>query len=68
MDYLVLKGIAATRLVAKGFGESNPLIKETEINKMKAKSPEWEAAHQKNRRTALKIVGESEIQIINSGK
>lgn len=68
VDYLVSKGIASARLVAKGFGESNPLIKESEINKMKAKSPEWEAAHQKNRRTALKIVGESEIQIINNGK
>lgn len=68
VDYLVSKGILATRLVAKGFGESNPLIKEVDINKMKKKSPEWEAAHQKNRRTALKIVGESEIQIINSGK
>ena len=68
VDYLVLKGIAATRLIPKGFGESNPLIKESEINKMKKKSPEWEAAHQRNRRTALKVIGESEIQIINKGK
>lgn len=68
VDYLVSKGIAAERLQAKGYGESNPLIKESEINKMKKKSPEWEAAHQKNRRTALKIIGESEIQIINSGQ
>lgn len=68
VDYLVSKGIAATRLKAKGFGESNPLIKEADINKLKKKSPEWEAAHQKNRRTALKVVGESEINIINTGK
>ena len=68
VDYLVSKGILSTRLFPKGFGESNPLIKESEINKLKKKSPEWEAAHQKNRRTALKIVGESEIQIINTGK
>jgi OOP family OmpA-OmpF porin len=68
VDYLISKGIAAERLRSKGFGETNPLIKESEINKMKKKSPEWEAAHQKNRRTALKVIGESEIQIINSGK
>ena len=42
--------------------------KEVDINKLKAKSPEWEAAHQKNRRTALKVVGESKITIINKGK
>ena len=41
---------------------------EAEINKMKPKSPEWEAGHQKNRRTALKVVGESKINIINKGK
>ena len=68
VDYLVSKGIASSRLMPKGFGESNPLIKEAVINKMKKKSPEWEAAHQKNRRTALKIVGESEIKIINKGE
>ena len=68
VDYLVSKGIVATRLTAKGFGEANPLIKEAVINKLKKKSPEWEAAHQKNRRTALKVIGETEINIINSGK
>ncbi len=68
VDYLVSKGIAASRLMPKGFGETNPLVKEAVINKMKKKSPEWEAAHQKNRRTALKIVGESEIKIINKGE
>jgi outer membrane protein OmpA-like peptidoglycan-associated protein/tetratricopeptide (TPR) repeat protein len=68
VDYLISKGIAAERLKSKGFGETNPLIKESEINKMKKKSPEWEAAHQKNRRTALKVIGESEIKIINSGQ
>jgi outer membrane protein OmpA-like peptidoglycan-associated protein len=68
VDYLVSKGIAASRLRSKGYGETNPLIKDDEINKMKKKSPEWEAAHQKNRRTALRIVGESEIKIINKGK
>lgn len=68
VDYLISKGIKASRLTSKGWGETNPLIKDDEINKLQAKSPEWEAAHQKNRRTALKVVGESEIKIINKGQ
>jgi outer membrane protein OmpA-like peptidoglycan-associated protein/tetratricopeptide (TPR) repeat protein len=68
VDYLVSKGIDASRLRAKGYGETNPLIKDEEIKKMKPKSEEWEAAHQKNRRTALRVVGESEIKIINKGQ
>jgi outer membrane protein OmpA-like peptidoglycan-associated protein len=68
VDYIVSKGVPAERLTAKGFGETNPLIKEAEINKLKKKSPEWEAAHQRNRRTALKVVGESQIKIINKGQ
>jgi OmpA-OmpF porin, OOP family len=68
VDYLLSKGIEVARLRSKGNGETNPLITDAEINKLKAKSPEWEAAHQKNRRTALRIVGESEIKIINKGK
>jgi len=68
VDYVISKGIKAERLVSKGWGETNPLITEAEIKKMKPKSEEWEAAHQKNRRTALKVLGESEIKIINSSK
>ncbi|HRD39614.1 MAG TPA: OmpA family protein, partial [Bacteroidia bacterium] len=68
VDYVISKGIKAERLVSKGWGETNPLVTEAEINKMKPKSEEWEAAHQKNRRTALKVLGESEIKIINSSK
>lgn len=68
VDYLVSKGIAKSRLVAKGWGETQPIIKEEEINKMVPKSPEFEAAHQKNRRTAFKVVGESTINIINKAK
>ncbi len=68
VDYLISKGIAQKRLFAKGLGETNPLIKEVDINKMVKKSPEWEAAHQKNRRTALKVVGETDIKIINKGQ
>jgi len=68
VDYLISKGIESARLIPKGWGESKPLITEAEINKMKAKSPEWEAAHQKNRRTSLVVVGESKINIINKGQ
>jgi OmpA-OmpF porin, OOP family len=68
VDYLVSKGVARNRLKSKGNGETKPLITDEEINKLVPKSPEWEAAHQKNRRTALRIVGESQINIINKGK
>lgn len=68
VDYVISKGIKAERLVSKGWGETNPLVTEDEIKKMTPKSEEWEAAHQKNRRTALKVLGESEIKIINSSK
>lgn len=68
VDYVISKGIKAERLVSKGWGETNPLVTEAEIKKMTPKSEEWEAAHQKNRRTALKVLGESEIKIINSSK
>jgi hypothetical protein len=32
---------------------------------MVPKSEEFEAAHQKNRRTAFRVIGESKINIIN---
>lgn len=68
VDYLISKGIKESRLKPKGWGETNPLVTEAEIKKLTSKSPEWEAAHQKNRRTALKVIGESEIKIINKGQ
>jgi outer membrane protein OmpA-like peptidoglycan-associated protein/tetratricopeptide (TPR) repeat protein len=68
VDYLISKGIKKDRLMAKGWGETQPIIPEAEINKMVPKSPEFEAAHQKNRRTAFKVVGESDLKIINKTK
>ncbi len=68
VDYLISKGIAKSRMIANGYGETKPIIPESEINAMVAKSPEWEAAHQKNRRTAFKVIGESTINIINKAK
>lgn len=56
MDYLVQKGIEKKRLIAKGYFNTQLLISDEEINKLKTKS-EKEEAHQKNRRTVFVIVG-----------
>ncbi len=60
VDYLISKGIAADRLVAKGYGESSPLITDKDINALPTKD-EQEAAHQKNRRTAFRPIKEGQI-------
>jgi outer membrane protein OmpA-like peptidoglycan-associated protein/tetratricopeptide (TPR) repeat protein len=67
VDYLILKGIAADRLVATGYGESKPLITEADIKKMPTKE-EQEAAHQKNRRTAFRPIKEGVIMDKWEGK
>ncbi len=64
VTYLIKKGIKAERLKPTGYGETKPLISDEEIAKMVPKSPEFEAAHQKNRRTAFKVIGESALKII----
>jgi OOP family OmpA-OmpF porin len=68
VDYIISKGINKARILSNGYGETRPIITEAEINAMVEKSPEWEAAHQKNRRTAFKVTGESSINIINKTK
>ena len=65
VDYMISKGISKTKIHAKGYGETKPIIQQSEIDKMVPKSEEFEAAHQKNRRTAFRVVGESKINIIN---
>jgi peptidoglycan-associated lipoprotein len=56
VDFLVKeKGIAAERLVAKGYGKTQLLVSDAEIKKAKTKQ-EQEALHQKNRRTSFKIL------------
>lgn len=55
VDYLLSKGIGKERIVAKGYGEQQPFIKEEEINKMNSEN-EKEKAHQLNRRTEIKII------------
>lgn len=55
VDYLESKGIPADRMVAKGYGESQPLISDAEIAKLPTKQ-EKEAAHQVNRRTTFRVL------------
>ena len=55
VDYLISHGIDSKRLEYKGYGESTPLIPDSEINKMKTNS-EKEDAHQQNRRTEFKVL------------
>lgn len=56
MDYLVNNGIEKKRLTAKGYFNTQLLISDEEINKLKSKS-EKEEAHKKNRRTVFVITG-----------
>ena len=68
VDYILSKGIEKKRIMATGYGETKPIIPEAEINKMVPKSEEFETAHQKNRRTAFRVIGETNINIINKTK
>jgi OmpA-OmpF porin, OOP family len=68
VDYLIAHGISKKRVVAKGYGESKPIIAQDIIDQMIPDSPEFEAAHQKNRRTAFRIIGETNLSIINDSK
>lgn len=52
VDYLISKGIAADRLIPIGHGETQPLIQHAET----------EEEHQKNRRTVLRTISETEIK------
>ncbi|NQX97802.1 MAG: OmpA family protein [Flavobacteriales bacterium] len=55
VDYLIEKGIATSRLVSKGYGETKLIKSDTKIAKLKFKEDK-EAAHQENRRTEFKII------------
>ncbi len=67
VEYLLGKGIPPERLIARGYGETQPLVSDAEIEKIPVKEDK-EAAHQKNRRTAFKVIGESKIKIITNSK
>ena len=55
VDYLVTKGITKDRLIAKGYGETQLMVSDADIEKM-ATEEEKEAGHQQNRRTEFKII------------
>lgn len=54
-DYVISKGIDASRLSYKGYGETKPVYSDEYINGLSTEK-EKEAAHQANRRTEYKIV------------
>lgn len=58
VTYLLSKGITKERLLPTGYGETKPLVSDEEIAKMVPKGEEFEAAHQKNRRTAFRVIKE----------
>jgi outer membrane protein OmpA-like peptidoglycan-associated protein len=55
VDYISSKGIDADRLIARGYGESQLLISDEEINKLPTEEAR-EQAHQRNRRTEFKVI------------
>ncbi|MBS1636554.1 MAG: OmpA family protein [Bacteroidetes bacterium] len=61
VDYLISKGIKKERLIPKGYGETQPLVSDEEIAKLEPKSDAFEAAHQKNRRTAFRVISEGKL-------
>lgn len=58
--YLITKGIAAERLRATGYGESQPIVPNDHPDG--SDNPEGRA---KNRRTDFKIIGVVDAEIIN---
>jgi len=61
VNYIVSKGIEADRLIARGYGESQLLISDEEINKLPTEESR-EAAHQRNRRTEFKVIEYNKVE------
>jgi OmpA-OmpF porin, OOP family len=61
VDYLISKGIAKERLIAKGYGETKPIYDDKAVLAKPTKE-EQEVLHQKNRRTAFRIIGEGTLK------
>ena len=60
VKYLTSLGIASDRMVPRGYGETNLLITDEEINKLSTEE-EREAAHQLNRRTDFIVLSEDYV-------
>jgi peptidoglycan-associated lipoprotein len=61
VSYIVSKGIEQGRLVARGYGESQLLISDDEINKLPSEEAK-EQAHQRNRRTEFKVTEYNKVE------
>lgn len=73
VDYLIGKGIPKEKLIPQGYGETEPIpgFECAEIEKLKKKDKvKYEEMHQKNRRTAFRIVKEDDPNspVLESGK
>ena len=62
VNYLIHRGIKSERMRPTGYGENEPLISDEQISLMVPESEEFEAAHQKNRRTAFKVIKEDPLK------
>jgi outer membrane protein OmpA-like peptidoglycan-associated protein len=57
VNYLISKGVNKEQLIGKGYGETEPIITEEEINKYRRTDKrEYERLHSQNRRDVLKIL------------
>jgi outer membrane protein OmpA-like peptidoglycan-associated protein len=64
VNYLISKGIAKDRMVAKGYGESKPLENCTGLDGCSNESNSDDCpCHQKNRRTEFKILSDKPIEV-----
>jgi len=61
VDYIVSKGIDSERLIARGYGESQLLLTDEEINKLASEEAK-ESAHQRNRRTEFKVTEYNKVE------
>ena len=56
-QYFIRRGVPEFRIQAKGYGETQLIISEEEINKYKKTDKRmYETLHQRNRRTEIKII------------
>jgi outer membrane protein OmpA-like peptidoglycan-associated protein len=61
VNYIVSKGVEENRLIARGYGESQLLISDEEIEKLPTEEAQ-EQAHQRNRRTEFKVTEYNRVE------
>jgi outer membrane protein OmpA-like peptidoglycan-associated protein len=61
VNYIVSKGVEENRLIARGYGESQLLISDEEIEKLPTEEAQ-EQAHQRNRRTEFKVTEYNKVE------